>query len=343
MRQVIYICALLAVHGALSAQTASGSWYGHADVDMAGVHNNYLTELVIKQKGNRVEGIFGYYFRDKYQSFFIHGRFDPKTREITILNIPVTFYASTSTVNSVDCNTNFRGVLINSRAGSSVKGAFYVDAKYRYTCPDIKVSYALDKSDNQTDSTISAGLANARVWKPQPDDVVVDAVAAAAPQVTTAALPQTTASLAAPAPVITAPVTGPVVPPVDPVKEDNKKLEESFAKRKPVVSRIVEVESDSLRLSFYDNGEIDGDSISVFVNHQVALSHQGLTAKAFNLFLRLDSTRDINEISMYAENLGSIPPNTALMVLTDGKNRYEVFMSSSMSENATIQVKRKKP
>src|SRR5579859_4082151 len=144
MQKVLYICALLALPGVLSAQTATGSWYGHADVEMAGIHNNYLTELVIKQKGTHVEGIFGYYFRDKYQSFFIHGHFDPKTREITITNIPVTFYGSISTVNSVDCNTQFIGTLISSRAGSTVKGALYADAKYKYTCPDIKVNYVLD-------------------------------------------------------------------------------------------------------------------------------------------------------------------------------------------------------
>jgi hypothetical protein len=131
-------------------------------------------------------------------------------------------------------------------------------------------------------------------------------------------------------------------PPPDPVKTDIKKIEESFAKRKPVLNREIEVESDSVRLSFYDNGEIDGDSISVFVNHELVLSHQGLDAKAFNLFLRLDSTRELNEISMFAENLGRIPPNTALMVITDGKNRYEVFMSSSLTENATIQLRRKR-
>jgi len=370
MQKVLFICALLAVRGVLSAQTVSGSWYGHADVDMAGVHNNYLTELVIKQKGNRVEGIFGYYFRDKYQSFFIHGRYDPKTREITIKDVPVTFYGSTSTVNSVDCNTQFVGLLIHSRAGSTVKGALYADARYKYTCPSIKVNYVLDKSDNQTDSTIESGLANARIWKPQPDDVVVNAIAANAPQ---GSSPTTPVSLPAHAPTGTTlepkPATAPdsnrttnkppvaeakaglavVAPAVDPIKEEkkkieesNKKIEESFAKRKPIVNRVLEVESDSLRLSFYDNGEIDGDSISVFINKQIALSHQGLDARAFNLFLRLDSTREINEISMFAENLGRIPPNTALMVLTDGKNRYEVFMSSSLTENATIQIKRKK-
>lgn len=360
MQKVLFICALLAIRGVLSAQTVSGSWYGHADVDMAGVHNNYLTELVIKQKGNRVEGIFGYYFRDKYQSFFIHGRYDPKTREITIKDVPVTFYGSTSTVNSVDCNTQFVGLLIHSRAGSTVKGALYADARYKYTCPSIKVNYVLDKSDNQTDSSIEAGVASARIWKPQPDDVVVNAIAANTPQGTTpVSLPAPVAAVPTPESkpaaasdstmVSTKPGAaqanaGPaaVAPPADPVKEENKKIEESFSKRKPIVNRVIEVESDSLRLSFYDNGEIDGDSISVFVNKQIVLSHQGLDAKAFNLFLRLDSTHDINEISMFAENLGRIPPNTALMVLTDGKNRYEVFMSSSLTENATIQIKRKK-
>jgi hypothetical protein len=78
------------------------------------------------------------------------------------------------------------------------------------------------------------------------------------------------------------------------------------------------------------------------VNKQLVLSHQGLEAKAFNLFLLLDSTRELNEISMFAENLGRIPPNTALMVITDGKNRYEVFMSSSLTENATVQLRRKR-
>lgn len=327
----------------LSAQTVSGSWYGHADVDIAGVHNNYLTELVIKQKGNRVEGIFGYYFRDKYQSFFIHGRYDPKTREITILNVPVTFYGSVSTLYSVDCNTHFRGLLIHSRAGSTVKGALYADPKYKYTCPNIKVNYVLDKTDKQADSDIDMNVANARIWKPQADDRVVDAIAANAPAASPVSIPAPEISTPAPdtaRPAMPPPVA--VIPPVDPIKEENKKIEESFSKRKPVVNRILEVESDSVRLSFYDNGEIDGDSISVFINKQVALSHQGLEARAFNLFLRLDSTRDINEVSMFAENLGRIPPNTALMVLTDGKNRYEVFMSSSLTENATIQIRRKK-
>ena len=333
MEKFLYICFLFVVPGFSSAQLVSGSYYGHADVDLSGIHNNYLTELVIKQKGTRVEGIFGYYFRDKYQSYFVHGHYDPQTHEITILNLPMTFYGSVSTSTSVDCITHFRGIVIHSRMGSTVRGTFYHDDKYKYTCPDIKVTYDEDKTDNHVDSTISAGPVAAHIWKPQADDFVVDAIKAAPPQTAVAAaeiVPADTAKA-----VVSA-------PPPDPIEQDKKKIQASFAERKPVVSQVFLVESDSVRLSFYDNGEIDGDSISVFVNSQVALTHQALESKAFNLYLLLDSTRDINEVSMFAENLGRIPPNTALMVITDGKNRYQVFLSSSLTENATIQLKRKR-
>jgi hypothetical protein len=144
-------------------------------------------------------------------------------------------------------------------------------------------------------------------------------------------------------------LTAKVAPPVSPAdsaanaaKEDNKTITEFFSKRKEVISRTVDVESDSVRLSFYDNGEIDGDSISIFVNNQVVLTHQELTAKALTMYLHLDTTREINEVGMFAENLGKYPPNTALMVITDGKHRYEIFMSSSLTENATIKIRRKK-
>lgn len=355
MQRLIIIFCLIAAQR-LCAQTASGSWFGRADVEMAGMHNNYLTELVIKQKGNRVDGVFGYYFRDKYQSFFVHGRYNPKTREVIIQNIPIIYFNSNSTVNSIDCNTNFIGVIIHSKLQSTLKGAFYHDEKYKYLCPDLKVTYTLDLEDQQHKNVEEMTVSSGKVWKPQADDYVVDAVK---PNKTSR--PADTAAAKIPLPVkvldsavarttsqdstVTSRVEPPVLqtaPIVDPAKEDSKLIAETFSKRKEVVARTLDVESDSIRLSFYDNGEIDGDSISVFVNSQVVLTHQELASKALTMYLHLDSDLDVNEISMFAENLGKYPPNTALMVVTDGKNRYEVFMSSSLTENATIKIKRKR-
>jgi hypothetical protein len=45
---------------------------------------------------------------------------------------------------------------------------------------------------------------------------------------------------------------------------------------------------------------------------------------------------------MYADNLGSIPPNTALMVVTDGNKRYEVRITSDLQKSGTIRFIRKK-
>ena len=334
MRIIFYIVLCVAAPAYLQAQTISGSWYGRADVDLTGINNNYLTELVIKQKGGRVQGIFGYYFRDKYQSYFVHGTYNPKTREITILNLPVIYYGSNSTINSIDCMTNFRGILITSRMGSTLKGTFYHDGKYKYLCPDLKVSYSLDKADTSEASELAVA-ARARMWKPQGDDVVVDV--SAAPPVAPAGVAAAAATVDSGAAAI------PKAAAVRLPDADSLKIATSYSKRKTVLNRELLVESDSIRLSFYDNGEIDGDSISVFVNNQLVLSHQGLEAKAFNIFLHLDSTRELNEVSMYAENLGRLPPNTALMIVTDGKNRYEVFLSSSLTENATVELRRKRP
>lgn len=348
MRLLPYIFAFLSAPAFLEAQTISGSWYGRAEVELTGLHNNYLTELVIKQKGTRVEGIFGYYFRDKYQSFFVHGTYNQKTREITILNLPVMYYGTNSTVNSIDCMTNFRGILITSRVGSMLKGTFYHDGRYKYLCPDLKVSYTLDKEDKSQDSAMTLA-ARARVWKPQKDDYVVEEVKAAPPvaaagTVGTAADTMATGTRAdTMAAVVKKESVAAVVSRKDSTNTDSVKIAESFAKRKTVLNRELLVESDSVRLSFYDNGEIDGDSISVFVNHELVVSHQGLEARAFNVYLHLDPTRELTEVSMFAENLGKLPPNTALMVVTDGKNRYEVFLASSLSENATVELRRKRP
>ncbi len=44
---------------------------------------------------------------------------------------------------------------------------------------------------------------------------------------------------------------------------------------------------------------------------------------------------------MYAENLGTIPPNTALMVVNDGDNRYEVRISSDLQKSGVIRFMHK--
>lgn len=109
-----------------------------------------------------------------------------------------------------------------------------------------------------------------------------------------------------------------------------------YEKRSSDLIKTIEIDNASFTLDLYDNGEIDGDSISLFFNGKLLLSHKRLSDKALTLKLNVDETRIVNELIMYAENLGAIPPNTALMVVNDGDNRYEVRISSDLQKSGVI-------
>ncbi|MCX6316589.1 MAG: PKD domain-containing protein [Bacteroidetes bacterium] len=115
----------------------------------------------------------------------------------------------------------------------------------------------------------------------------------------------------------------------------------SLEKRDKEVAKDISVQSDSVRLLIYDNGIIDGDSITLVYNNEVILTHQHLTAKPLVIVLKLDPALKTNELQMYAENLGSIPPNTALLIADDGKNRYTVNLSCTQKTNGTVYFSRK--
>lgn len=109
-----------------------------------------------------------------------------------------------------------------------------------------------------------------------------------------------------------------------------------FETRRKDIVKTIAIEQPTFHLDFYDNGEIDGDSITVFYNGKVVLSHQRLSDKPISLNLTIDKNAKENIVTMYADNLGTIPPNTALMVVTDGGKRYEVRMESDYGKSGSV-------
>lgn len=112
-----------------------------------------------------------------------------------------------------------------------------------------------------------------------------------------------------------------------------------YEKRDANLLRTINVENELVKIEFYDNGKIDGDSISVFFNEKLIIAQQMLREKPLLLTLRVDP--GLNELVMYADNLGSIPPNTALMIVRDGDRKYEVAMSSDLNRSGTIRFIKK--
>lgn len=114
-----------------------------------------------------------------------------------------------------------------------------------------------------------------------------------------------------------------------------------YEKRNNTVIKTIEIENAQVKIDLYDNGEIDGDSISLFLNGRLLMSHKKLTAQPLSIHLNKEELEESNDLVMYAENLGTIPPNTALMIVTDGKKRYEVRITSDLQKSGTIKFIRK--
>lgn len=294
------------LNGAIS-QNISGYWYGTANPRSSGASNNYLIEMIINQDGRgKVKGILNYYFQNNFRSMKVEGTYNWNTRRIQIPGIPLPFHGSLVNKN-VDCLMTFDALLKTARAGSDLTGVFSAGPDYKYTCGEMNVSLKFNASISQQDSLL-AEIRNYKetrqVWTPAADDTLVAVN-------------------------------------IIPRKVENYVVNAEYKKRENIVSREIEVESDSLKIDFYDNGEVDGDSISVFYNEKLIAFNRILSIKAIHIDLVLDSMKTVNEITMFADNLGRIPPNTALMLINDGKNRYELRLTSNLEKNATIRIKRK--
>ncbi len=137
---------------------------------------------------------------------------------------------------------------------------------------------------------------------------------------------------------------------ISPVIPENQKLLADIiapaafiAGRKSEFSQTVNFKSDSLELALYDNGEIDGDTVSVFMNGEALLYKQGLKATAIKKTIYLPPGKDDEfTLVLYAENLGKYPPNTGMLIVHDGEDVYNLRFSSDFQKNAGIVFRRKK-
>ena len=121
--------------------------------------------------------------------------------------------------------------------------------------------------------------------------------------------------------------------PVIPVTLDGEKR---IASRKNKEMRRLVIHDKLIHLKVYDNGTVDNDTVSIYYNGRLLVDKQKLSEKPISIDLELDLKAAEHKITMYAENLGSIPPNTALVVVTAGKNRYELYSSANLEENAVL-------
>jgi hypothetical protein len=104
-----------------------------------------------------------------------------------------------------------------------------------------------------------------------------------------------------------------------------------------LIKKII-TNSKKISLDLFDNGTIDNDTIIVFDNKKLLVNKKRLSYKAIHL--EFDFTENIreHEVIIVAHNMGTVPPNTALLLFKDGKVRQEYFITSTNKINAKILI-----
>ena len=113
--------------------------------------------------------------------------------------------------------------------------------------------------------------------------------------------------------------------------------------RKNELAKLITVNNSEIEISLYDNGEIDGDTVSIYLDGKLILANKGLSNVPIKYKLVLDESNPEHTLVMVAENMGSIPPNTSLMLIQDGDKRYQVSIVSTEQKNAMVRFRYEKP
>jgi hypothetical protein len=325
IRTCVFFMAIIACD-AVSAQMITGIWQGKI--------NRQKVEVKIVQQGDSLTGTSYYYESPTYyRRYGIKGYFDPNTNEAVWWDDHLIEEKTGSSRNAAgkmallsraDFNCPGDGkMMLDGKAGrpddANPRGDLHLDKTGESGFPDdwdyVINNYLTGGNDPDLIASLSA---------PQKNQTITEI-----PEEITQRPPQQQPKREM---VFIPPAEVKIDQPVTPTPS----IEQKYISRKKVLVKEIPLAGDSVELSFYDNAEIDGDSISLFLNNQLIFQHIRLLGSAYTIKIAVKQLAESNELTMVAENLGSIPPNTSYMIaIVDGK-RYDARLESTEGSSAMI-------
>jgi hypothetical protein len=346
LRLTIFLLFLLLFYRP-QAQMVTGVWHGKID--------NQKVEVKMIQIGDSITGTSYYYeSASNYRRYIIKGYFDETDNSVIWwdeeliedkskgLNL---FARKKKGASKADFNCPGPGVMM-------LDGKMYTEENQKKPRGDVH----LDKTGmtlfrDEWDYVIKNYSEGAN------DPDVIDSVSSIAKQPTKSEKPVETIEAPpknASVPIVTSDES---IPPgikkemvsVSVVQQESKinakitqpSIEQKFTSREKIFATEIPVTGDSIELRFYDNAEIDGDSISLFLNNKLIFEHIKLSDKAYIVKLPVSELVESNELTMVAENLGAIPPNTSYMIAVIGDKRYDAQLASTENSSAMIRLVKK--
>lgn len=366
MRNVLFrfavTCLILTSPLLLEAQNISGIWRGHFTSEYG---DQYRIEIQVKQSPmNSINGVTYSYLSTVFYGKATATGFVKKAEKKVLLQEIKTVELKMGS-GSVACIMKYNLNYIRSGREEFLEGT--------YTSTYEKTSFGSRKGDDcgggtvylrkvpTSDFYVEPFLKSNPVTKksPPPANTTVKAAPAPKPPAnnTTAKRP---APRTAPPPAQVKKVTPPATRQTEIARTDTvkKKPETTIEQPKterprislPAVTRsrnneltqTFVVRNETVIVKLYDNGEVDGDTITVYLDGQPVLSNKMLSTTPLTLTLKMSEDNAEHVLVMVAENLGRIPPNTSLMIVQDGDKRYEARITSTEQKNAMVRFRYQK-
>ncbi len=119
--------------------------------------------------------------------------------------------------------------------------------------------------------------------------------------------------------------------------QEARKPYESKNERKIKVQRILEVQSPKLKIKTWDNGTVDGDIVTLFLNGNLLFEKYRVAKTKYTKLVTLKEEN--NFLILHAESLGDIPPNTVAVSIDDGVKEQVIILSSNLEESGAVMIK----
>lgn len=103
----------------------------------------------------------------------------------------------------------------------------------------------------------------------------------------------------------------------------------------------ITVRSPDIVVKIVDYQIIDGDIVTVYFNDEKVIDKRLISKDPIILRLNVETLVQPCKLLLYAENLGRIPPNTALMVVEDGKGKQRIKLESDYERSDAIYIRYK--
>ncbi|HMQ63560.1 MAG TPA: hypothetical protein PKE06_22945, partial [Flavilitoribacter sp.] len=106
--------------------------------------------------------------------------------------------------------------------------------------------------------------------------------------------------------------------------------------REVKIDRILKVSKPDIRLKVWDNGTVDGDVVTLYLNGERILKNFKVTKRKWSIPVKL--TQKNNFLILHAEDLGDITPNTVAVSIDDGVKEEIIILSSNLQESGAILI-----